>query len=36
MEVGYKVFKTDVIKNIALRLVEPEITAKISKIENIQ
>ena len=35
MEVGYKVFKTDVIKNIDLREkrfgFEPEITAKISK-----
>ena len=35
MEVGYKVFRTDVIKNIDLREkrfgFEPEITAKISK-----
>ena len=35
MEVGYKVFKTDVLKNIHLKEdrfgFEPEITAKISK-----
>ena len=35
MEVGYKVFRTDVIKNIDLKEkrfgFEPEITAKISK-----
>ena len=35
MEVGYKVFKTDVLKNIQLKEdrfgFEPEITAKISK-----
>ena len=35
MEVGYKVFKTDIIKNIVLKEnrsgFEPEITAKIAK-----
>ena len=40
MEVCYKIFKSDLIKNINLKEdrfgFEPEITAKISKIKNIR
>jgi glycosyltransferase involved in cell wall biosynthesis len=40
METGYKMFKADIIKNIHLQEkrfgIEPEITAKISRIKNIR
>jgi hypothetical protein len=40
MEVGYKAFKAQIIKNIILKEnrfgFEPEITAKISKIKNLR
>lgn len=40
METGYKMFKTDILKNISLKEkrfgFEPEVTAKISRIKNIR
>ena len=40
METGYKLFRTDIIKNINLREkrfgFEPEVTAKIARIKNIR
>mgnify|MGYP001195026922 FL=1 len=40
MEIGYKVFKSDILKKIELKEnrfgFEPEVTAKISKIKNIR
>ncbi|MBI1344042.1 MAG: glycosyltransferase [Terrimonas sp.] len=40
METGYKMFKTEILKSITLREnrfgIEPEITAKISRIKNIR